>query len=161
MKGVTPGELFDRLTIITLENLMLGDHSKQLAEQREAVKDFKIPHEYLLGLLICNAKIWNLESDIRKGKLGEMSHGDVGRRAIQIRDINTKRWEYKNAINIHLGYPVEAKTEWEYPIKYADDYFAKKLGQPKAVVNGIFNTWLKMILGEKYEVHEGTDNSNL
>lgn len=164
MKGVTPGELFDRLTIITLENLMLGGHEQQLKDQQKACEEFNIPHDLLLGLLICNSKIWNLESDIRKGKDGDLGLEEVGRRAIAIRDINTERWKYKNAINIHLGYPVEAKVEWEYPIKYSHEFFAKKLREhPKFdsldyafvdadLVSKIYDTWLKMLLGDKYEL---------
>jgi len=43
-----------------------------------------------------NGKIWDLESDIRKGKEAELGLEEVGRRAIQIREFNKVRVGYKN-----------------------------------------------------------------
>lgn len=45
-----------------------------------------------------NGKIWDLESDIRKGKEGELGLEEVGRRAIQIREFNKIRVGYKNEV---------------------------------------------------------------
>jgi len=45
-----------------------------------------------------NGKIWDLESDIRKGKEGELGLEEVGRRAIMIRELNKKRISVKNQI---------------------------------------------------------------
>jgi hypothetical protein len=43
-----------------------------------------------------NGKIWDLESDIRKGKEAELGLEEVGRRAIMIREFNKIRVGYKN-----------------------------------------------------------------
>ena len=43
-----------------------------------------------------NGKIWDLESDIRKGKEQELGLEEVGRRSIQIRGFNKIRVGYKN-----------------------------------------------------------------
>lgn len=54
---------------------------------------------------IVNIKISILEADIRKGKLdGDLL--EVGKRAIQIRDLNRERVAIKNALNelLHTGF---------------------------------------------------------
>lgn len=52
-----------------------------------------------------NGRIWDLESDIRKGKEGELGLEEVGRRAIAIRNINAERIALKNTIaNLHEEY---------------------------------------------------------
>ena len=45
-----------------------------------------------------NGRIWDLESDIRKGKEGELGLEEVGRRAIAIRNINGERIALKQKI---------------------------------------------------------------
>lgn len=50
-------------------------------------------------LLNYNGDIWHLESDIRKGKEGELGFEEVGRRAIKIRDLNKERIRIKNELN--------------------------------------------------------------
>ena len=49
-------------------------------------------------LCIANIKISILESDIRQGKEKELGLEEVGRRALQIRDINRERVALKNAL---------------------------------------------------------------
>ncbi len=45
-----------------------------------------------------NGKIWDLESDIRKGKENELGLDEVGRRAIMIRNINGIRVAVKSKV---------------------------------------------------------------
>ena len=56
-----------------------------------------------------NGKIWDLESDIRKGKEGELGLEEVGRRAIQIREFNNERIKVKNQIAEEFGGYKEVK----------------------------------------------------
>ena len=49
-------------------------------------------------LCIANIKISILESDIRKGKENELGLEEVGRRALEIRDINRERVALKNEL---------------------------------------------------------------
>lgn len=56
-----------------------------------------------------NGKIWDLESDIRKGKEGELGLEEVGRRALMIRDLNNKRIEVKNRIASEFDQYIEVK----------------------------------------------------
>ena len=50
-----------------------------------------------------------MESDIRKGKEGELGLEEVGRRAIAIRDINGLRIMIKNEIAKYFGEFLEKK----------------------------------------------------
>jgi hypothetical protein len=54
-------------------------------------------------LCICNIKISILESDIRKGKEAELGLEEVGRRALEIRDINRERVALKNELKRIFG----------------------------------------------------------
>jgi len=54
--------------------------------------------ECIRQLYIINGHIWNLEFDIRSGKIGEANLEEVGRRALKIREYNAKRLEQKNMI---------------------------------------------------------------
>ena len=56
-----------------------------------------------------NGAIWDLESDIRKGKEGELGLEEVGRRALKIRDLNAKRIQFKNDISERYGEDSEVK----------------------------------------------------
>ena len=53
-------------------------------------------YEYVNKLKEINGKIWDLESDIRKGKEQELGLEEIGRRALKIRDLNKIRVGYKN-----------------------------------------------------------------
>ena len=54
-------------------------------------------------LCIVNIKISILEADIRKGKEEELGLEEVGRRALQIRNLNRERIALKNAIQEKFG----------------------------------------------------------
>lgn len=137
---IKPGELWDRLTIVFLENLMLDGYNEEFLQIKEKCKEYCVPDELILGLLICNANIWNLESDIRKGKDGDLGLEEVGSRAIKIRDINKLRWKYKNAINNLYGFSGEKKADdWVYPLKYYEDFFAKEFDVDKSIILKLFN----------------------
>ncbi len=55
--------------------------------------------ELVDGLAIVNLKIAFLERDIRLGKEGELGLEEVGRRALDIRDLNAERVALRNALN--------------------------------------------------------------
>jgi hypothetical protein len=48
-------------------------------------------------------RIWDLEADIRAGKEGEIGLEEVGKRAIQIRDLNRERVAIRNEIVEMVG----------------------------------------------------------
>ena len=79
--------------------------------EEEANKEFEYLREGLLHLgydgdfvasvirlAHTNHNIWVLENAIRKGGEGQFSLEEIGKRAIEIRNLNRKRIQYKNAI---------------------------------------------------------------
>jgi hypothetical protein len=60
------------------------------------IKNYPNIDRYIEKLIEINGKIWDLESDIRKGKEKELGLEEVGRRAIEIRGFNKIRVGYKN-----------------------------------------------------------------
>ena len=61
-------------------------------------ENVKYVHDYIDDLYEINGKIWDLESDIRKGREDELGLEEVGRRAIAIRQLNKQRISIKNKI---------------------------------------------------------------
>jgi len=55
--------------------------------------------EVVEKLITTSNRIWHLESDIRKGREGELGLEEVGRRALLIRDLNTERISFINQLN--------------------------------------------------------------
>ena len=80
---------------------------KEYGEYEKAMKDFSkkfsIDKTWLEELYIINGKIWDLESDIRRGKEGLLGLEEVGRRAIAIRELNKNRIAVKNRITEATG----------------------------------------------------------
>lgn len=96
------GDIIDRWTIAYLKNTRGGVDT---VEEQYAYQEYcagynqKTIADAFKELLKHNGDIWTLESDIRKGKEGELGLEEVGRRAIQIREHNKLRIEVKNRIN--------------------------------------------------------------
>lgn len=124
--SVSPGELCDRFSIVTLKLLFLDKNDSYLEEYHSLKKDiakYAVSFENMFGLLTANMNIWSLERDVRLGKEALMSLEEVGRRAIAIRDINNKRWEIKNKINEECNVSCkERKDTWSKTIP--DDCFS-------------------------------------
>lgn len=94
------GEVIDRYSICKLKTERLGlDNSKEMELLMNEIKkyDYTIM-EYIEKLYTINGNIWNLEADIRQGKIDTLGFEEIGRRAIQIRDFNNQRVETKNEI---------------------------------------------------------------
>ena len=103
-------EILDRMSIIKLKIERIGEPhlKKQYEEYKKAVKEFKdkgivIKKEWLEDLSEVNSKIWDLESDIRKGKEKELGLEEVGKRAIAVRDFNKQRIAIKNKVIEETG----------------------------------------------------------
>ena len=84
----------------------------ELIAYREAVKDYPQINPFIEKLKSINGRIWDVESDIRKGKEQELGLEEVGKRALMIRDINGERVACKNEITTHYneGF-IEVKSE--------------------------------------------------
>ncbi len=93
------GEIADRYSIIKLKSERTDvDCKEEFNTLKNELNGDEI-YAYVDQLYEVNGRIWDLESDIRKGKEGELGLEEVGRRAIMIRDFNKERINIKNTIN--------------------------------------------------------------
>jgi hypothetical protein len=97
---VSIGDIFDKWSILRMK-VKLSEDVRE--EYEEYVKELAgIPlNDSVFDLIEINSKMWILEADIRNGK--EMPLEEVGKRALQIRDLNKIRIEAKNKINEIFG----------------------------------------------------------
>lgn len=103
---VSPADIVDRLSILFLKTYRLPYHRDTHGEWHaysEAFGEMNIDGEYLNRLLDVNGRIWDLESDIRSGREGNLGLEEVGRRALLIRDLNAERIAIKNEIAARYG----------------------------------------------------------
>ena len=116
----TPGEFFDRFTIVMRKARYLPKKEDREVYQRKSREMLQvIPSvitsevaRFVLELTEVNAEIWHLEADIRKGKEGKLGEAEVGRRAIVIREVNARRIALVNEINALYGiYDKEVKAD--------------------------------------------------
>jgi hypothetical protein len=103
-------EILDRMSIVKLKIERIGEPHliKEYEEYEKAVQEFKdkgiiVKDEWLNELYKTNGIMWDLESDIRKGKENELGLEEVGRRAIAIRDLNKQRIAIKNRVVEETG----------------------------------------------------------
>lgn len=90
-------EIADRYSIALLKKARANaDNDIEIDTLKFEIDQYQGVLEYVEKLLDVNAKIWDLESDIRKGKENELGLEEVGRRAIAIRGLNKIRVSYKN-----------------------------------------------------------------
>lgn len=102
-------EITDRLSILILKWIHGGDVREELHTYAKQCKF----NDSFLDLLRVNAEIWELESDIRKGKEGKLGLEEVGKRALAIRNKNQERIKIKN----HIAR--ESKTFLEVKVSHA------------------------------------------
>jgi hypothetical protein len=101
-------EVVDRYSILLLKKERLPENPALLQEcqrfeEELSQHDTHFVEEWVGKLKEVNGKIWDLESDIRKGKEGELGLEEVGKRAIAIRDFNSQRIALKNEIAASAG----------------------------------------------------------
>ncbi|VVB80136.1 Uncharacterised protein [uncultured archaeon] len=103
-------EILDRMSILKLKIERIGEpHLKlEMSEYEKALEEFeskgvKIDPAWIKTLHEINGKIWDLESDVRRGKENELGLEEVGRRAIAIRELNKKRISVKNQVVEETG----------------------------------------------------------
>jgi hypothetical protein len=102
-------ELIDRYSILLLKQARLpgGISTYESSQFQEAIQQSGIKYQKLVDWIDdfkeINGRIWDLESDIRRGKENILGLEEVGRRALAIRDINKERIALKNKIAAQLG----------------------------------------------------------
>ena len=90
-------EIADRYSIALLKQERAGaDNVQEIHTLHKELVSYEGALSFASKLKEINSKIWDLESDIRKGKEDELGLEEVGRRAIQIRELNKIRVGYKN-----------------------------------------------------------------
>jgi len=98
------GDIVDRYSICKLKSERLGlDNTKELNDLKFEMNQYEGIDSYVDKLYEVNGNIWNLESDIRRGNENILGLEEVGRRAIQIRELNNVRVSYKNEVNSKFG----------------------------------------------------------
>ncbi|MHA1690354.1 MAG: hypothetical protein ACTSU7_01825 [Candidatus Heimdallarchaeaceae archaeon] len=103
---LTPGEFFDRLTIIVRKSKFISEYINKVKKYEQILDKNDMNGSLiikLMKLMMINTDIWNQESDIRKGKEGELGIKEVGERSLAIRDENSKRIKLVNEINEMFG----------------------------------------------------------
>jgi len=97
-------EILDRYSIAILKKERANaENEKEINDLLNEIEVYKNINSFFIEnkireLIQINGKIWDLESDIRKGKENELGLEEVGIRAIQIRELNKIRVKYKNEI---------------------------------------------------------------
>ena len=96
---ISLGDIADRYSIVRLKKERSdAEVYKELFFLTKEIEKNSLT-EYTDRLYTVNGQIWDLESDIRKGKEKELGLEEVGRRAILIREKNKQRIDIKNEIN--------------------------------------------------------------
>lgn len=114
MKTPLP-EAIDKLTILMLKRERLPDSPERASVEREydyynAVLEayrtedgIDIKQSWIDDLYVANGHCWDLEAAIRQGRDAELGLEEVGRRAIELRDLNKIRIAAKNRIAEECG----------------------------------------------------------
>lgn len=109
-------DLIDRFSILRLKKQRLPQDEDIELEYEiflNAINEYgnNKSSEWIEDMTAINGRIWDLESDIRKGKEKQLGLAEVGRRALAIRDINAERIAYKNTISKESGWFPEKKID--------------------------------------------------
>ena len=99
-------ELVDRYTIARVKyEKTAGANAAELAfyTKQIAKLDQNLIKDELEQLESIHRQIWNLEDDFKKCRVDGVDLAEIGRRALEIRDINNHRVQYKNSMAEKLG----------------------------------------------------------
>lgn len=94
-------ELVDRYTIARVKyEKTQGANSAELEFYQQEIDklDVNLIQADLTELENIHRQIWALEDDFKKCRLDGIDLAEIGRRALEIRDINNHRVRYKNSI---------------------------------------------------------------
>ena len=102
---MTSGEVIDRISIQLHKAQKIGEESYpefvKLVEElllETPVEGFEEVVKGVRELYRINGSIWILESELRKGNEKKLGNCEIGKRAIQIRDLNKKRIAEQNRL---------------------------------------------------------------
>lgn len=108
-------ELVDRYCIAKLKFSKLGDNQEELDFYTDQLNDINLDliRDDLEELYNLHAQVWELEDDFKKYTVEhKYSLEEVGRRAIQVRDILNGRYILKNRMAEKLDDPVRETKKY-------------------------------------------------
>jgi hypothetical protein len=108
-------ELVDRYCIAKLKFAKLGNNKEELDFYTGQLHDinFELIKEELDRLYEVHRQVWDLEDDFKKFVVEhKYDLEEVGRRALQVRDIMHQRYDLKNAMAEKLNDPVKEMKKY-------------------------------------------------
>ena len=111
--NISIGELVDKYTICKLKSERAQiDCSKEMSDYLAEIETYEGIQPYVDQLYEINGKAWITESEIKKENENIIGLEEVGRRAVQGRELNKMRVKIKNTINskYNEGY-IEVKAD--------------------------------------------------
>jgi uncharacterized protein YdcH (DUF465 family) len=101
-------ELVDRLAIAEVKWQRTQANREELDWYRQQVAEFNqsLISQDMHSLQHIHNSIWELEKELKSGQEQSLSLEEIGRRAIQIRNLNNQRIQLKNKMAQSLSCPV-------------------------------------------------------
>ena len=98
-------ELVDRYVISLIKHEKTQANQAELEFYKNQLDklDLELIKSELDNLHSIHMQIWNLESELKSGHEAELSLEEIGKRAIQIRNLNNQRIRLKNLMAEKLG----------------------------------------------------------
>lgn len=98
-------ELVDRYSIAKLKFVKTGANTTELEFYQQQLKNYNIQpiEQELNDLYQIHSQIWGLEAELKSGTEKNLPLEEIGRRAIEIRNWNSKRVALKNCMAEKLG----------------------------------------------------------
>jgi hypothetical protein len=121
---VSIGELLDKITILNIKRVMVSDLEKVANVKRELVELMDMGSTFLSQpkveelydrLMVVNKNLWDVEDQLRKMELEKKFDEDFILKARSVYQLNDRRYQIKNEINILLGSDIlEVKQYVDY-----------------------------------------------
>jgi hypothetical protein len=109
---VSIGELLDKITILNIKRVMVSDLEKVANVKRELMELMDMGSTFLSQpkveelydrLMVVNKNLWDVEDQLRKMELEKKFDEDFILKARSVYQLNDRRYQIKNEINILLG----------------------------------------------------------
>jgi hypothetical protein len=121
---VSIGELLDKITILNIKRVMVSDLEKVANVKRELIELMDMGSTFLSQpkveelydrLMVVNKNLWDVEDQLRKMELEKKFDEDFILKARSVYQLNDRRYQIKNEINILLGSDIlEVKQYVDY-----------------------------------------------
>jgi hypothetical protein len=121
---VSIGELLDKITILNIKRVMVSDLEKVANVKRELMELMDMGSTFLSQpkveelydrLMVVNKNLWDVEDQLRKMELEKKFDEDFILKARSVYQLNDRRYQIKNEINILLGSDIlEVKQYVDY-----------------------------------------------